>query len=249
MMPTDASHCPPSAASGEYVCQENLNLYTQPDGSGLATQAARGRQLRLLSEPGKADRAIQVQLCEDDYIAWLPTAALTHLKPAPQAYQAPVLDRAAIVQRLPDAIAFTQAAMAVPHEYLWGGTIAPNYDCSGLMQAAFASVGIWLPRDSYQQARFTQTVAIAALQPGDLIFFQETQRVSHVALYLGNDCYIHSSGQERGRNGIGIDPLSPAGSAVGKRYYPLFHSVGRIVQSYQPGQGWSDGLSLAAGNS
>lgn len=232
-MPTDA-YCPPSV-TGEYICGENLNLYTSVDCTGLATQAAAARSLRIVDTQ---DTALRVQLCEDDYLAWLPVADAKHLKPAAQPYQAPVLDRAAIEPQIEDAIAFAQAAMEQPHEYLWGGTVAPNYDCSGLMQAAFASVGIWLPRDSYQQASFTKTVGISSLRPGDLLFFQETTRVSHVALYLGNDRYIHSSGTERGRNGIGIDPLTPRGSEVGSRYYFLFHSAGRITHSYQPGEGW-----------
>lgn len=232
-MPTDA-YCPPSA-TGEYICGENLNLYTSAECTGLATQAAAGRSLRILETQ---ETALQVQLCEDDYRAWLSVAEAKHLKPATTTYQAPVVDRAAIEPLIGDAIAFTQAAIEQPHEYLWGGTLAPNYDCSGLMQAAFASVGIWLPRDSYQQESFTKTVGITSLQPGDLLFFQETTRVSHVALYLGGDRYIHSSGTERGRNGIGIDPLTPKGSEIGSRYYLLFHSAGRITHSYQPGEGW-----------
>ena len=232
-MPTDV-HCPPSP-TGEYCCRENLNLYTAPDCSGLATQAATDRQLRILETQ---TTALRVQLCEDDYIAWLPVSLVDRLEPAPQPYQPPILSREAIAPLIPQVIAFTQAAQAVPHEYLWGGTIAPNYDCSGLIQAAYTSVGVWLPRDSYQQASFTRTIGIGDLKPGDLIFFQETTRVSHVALYVGQDQYIHSSGKERGRNGIGSDRLAPSGSDVGKRYYPLFHSAGRVMKSYQPGDGW-----------
>lgn len=232
-MPTDA-YCPPSA-TGEYFCGENLNLYTSAACTGLATQAAAARSLRIVETQ---ETALRVQLCEDDYLAWLPVADAQHLKPASTPYQAPALDRAAIKPLISGAIAFTQAAMQQPHEYLWGGTTAPNYDCSGLMQAAFASVGVWLPRDSYQQASFTHTIEASALEPGDLLFFQETTRVSHVALYLGDGNYLHSSGTERGRNGIGIDPFSPDGSEIGSRYYPLFHSAGRITHSYQPGEGW-----------
>ena len=60
--------------------------------------------------------------------------------------------------------------------YLWGGTVRPNYDCSGLMQAAFASVGIWLPRDAYQQEGFTQAITIGELATGDLVFFGTSKK-------------------------------------------------------------------------
>jgi hypothetical protein len=234
-MPTSPHFAP--SPSGEYRCRENLNLYNSAACTGLATQAAAGRQLRIVGAEGEA---VQVQLCEDDYPAWLACKDCAMIAPAPTAYQAVRVERDEIETRIEGAIAFARAAMAQPHHYLWGGTVAPNYDCSGLMQAAFASVGVWLPRDSYQQGAFTAAIAFEQLQPGDLIFFQEPEktRISHVALYVGDGDYLHSSGVQRGRNGIGIDPLTADGSEIGARYYPLRHSAGRILHSYQPGDGW-----------
>ena len=59
-------------------------------------------------------------------------------------------------------------------------------DCSGLMQMAFASQGIWIPRDAYQQERFCQPVAtqvpddhICCAQ-GDLLFSAHAGRCTHV---------------------------------------------------------------------
>jgi cell wall-associated NlpC family hydrolase len=141
------------------------------------------------------------------------------------------MNRSDIEFHLPKVIAFTQAAMEVPNYYLWGGTVAPNYDCSGLMQAAFAASGIWLPRDSYQQEAFTQRIVLEELLPGDLIFFG-TQKVNHVALYLGEGYYIHSSGKEMGRNSIGIDRLSEDGDEISRTYYQRLWSFGRVMSSY-----------------
>jgi len=121
--------------------------------------------------------------------------------------------------------------MEVPNYYLWGGTVAPNYDCSGLIQAAFAASGIWLPRDSYQQEAFTQRVSREELLTGDLIFFG-TEKVNHVALYLGEGRYIHSSGKEIGRNGIAIDLLSEDGDEVSQNYYRKLWSFGRVMSNY-----------------
>jgi len=123
--------------------------------------------------------------------------------------------------------------MNQPNEYLWGGTIGPNYDCSGLMQTAFASVGIWIPRDAYQQEGFTQAIALSELQPGDLVFFGSAQKSTHVGLYLGNNQYIHSSGKDQGNNGIAIDVLSAEGNSVSRTYYAQLRGAGRIVTSYQ----------------
>ena len=132
----------------------------------------------------------------------------------------------------PTVIAFAKAAMARPNQYLWGGTLGPNYDCSGLVQAAFASVGVWLPRDSYQQESFTAPLRWDELQWGDLIFFGN-ERTTHVALALDNHRYIHSSGKDQGRNGIGIDVLRKDGDDVSRTYFYQRRRAGRVMHSYQ----------------
>lgn len=222
----------PASASGEYRCQTPLNLYNSPNCEELATQAGPGRHLQLLSGTVD-DRVLPVRLCEDGYVAWLPPENLTTLEPAPYQYQAVTLSRTEIEQRLPAVITFVLAAMKQPNYYLWGGTVAPNYDCSGLMQAAFAASGIWLPRDSYQQEAFLQKIPVEALIPGDLVFFGG-EKVNHVALYLGENCYCHSSGKESGRNGIGIDRLLGEGDDISQSYWQKFWGCGRVMSNYQP---------------
>jgi cell wall-associated NlpC family hydrolase len=223
----------------EYQCQSNINLYDSPMLEGLVTQAVTGRQLTILPLPpadqGKVrGTAIRVRLCEDDYTGWLPIEDLDLIDVAEAPYQPIVLSEAEIQARLPQVIAYAHMAMAQPNHYLWGGTVGPNYDCSGLMQTAFAAAGIWLPRDSYQQAAFTSTIAITDLQPGDLIFFGTPERTNHVGLYLGNDYYVHSSGRDNGRNGIGIDRLTEADDEISRAYYCLLKGAGRVITSYQP---------------
>jgi len=178
------------------------------------------------------DVAIKVCLCEDEYPGWLSMQDFGLLEPAGLPYQAIVLSADEIRTRLPGVISFTRQAMQQPNYYLWGGTVGPNYDCSGLMQAAFASVGVWLPRDAYQQEAFTESIAIEALLPGDLVFFGSVEKATHVGLYLGEECYMHSSGQKMGRNGIGIDRLSAEGDRVSKCYYQQLRGAGRVVRSY-----------------
>ena len=230
--PVDSLNLLPPSACGEYYCRASLNLYSSSTGKELATQVKKGRQLKVL-ETSITETAIQVQLSEEGYTAWLPLSDLNALEPASQAYKPILLSRNNIESHLPSIIAFTKAAMNRPNYYLWGGTVGPNYDCSGLIQAAFSASGIWLPRDSYQQERFIHKVRKQELLPGDLIFFG-TDRVDHVALYLGDNYYIHSSGQAIGRNKIAIDRLSHDGDAVSRGYYKKLWSFGRVMQSYCP---------------
>lgn len=217
----------------EYACDRPINLYNTPVRQGLVTQVDQGNHLQIL-DIEKDRSAIRVRSCKDDYLGWIDATHTHDLLVTKTPYQAPVLSPEEIQQRLPQVIAFAKAAMAAENTYLWGGSTAPNYDCSGLVQAAFSSVGIQLPRDSYQQEDFTERVTQDELQPGDLIFFGTPERTTHVSLYLGEGRYIHSSGKEQGRNGIGIDSITDLSDPVSMGYHKLLRCFGRVTRSYQP---------------
>ncbi|MGY6529949.1 MAG: C40 family peptidase [Cyanobacterium sp.] len=218
-----------SSNTGEYICLKDIDLFVNPNCQELSTQGAKGRHLKLISNIPE-NEAVEVCLCEDNYRAWLPLSSLQYLQPAEEAYQKKTIFREYISQKIPAIIDFCLKAHKVPNYYLWGGTVAPNYDCSGLMQSAFASEGIWLPRDSYQQEAFCQKITREELQKGDLIFFG-TKKVTHVALYLGDNRYIHSSGKDMGNNGIGINELRDDFDQVSLNYYQELWSYGRVIQS------------------
>ncbi|MDF0734063.1 C40 family peptidase [Pseudomonas entomophila] len=80
--------------------------------------------------------------------------------------------------------------------YRWGGsTPGKGFDCSGLVKYAFNDVAdVDLPRTSNAMAQgHGVKVARDDLKPGDLIFFNiKSRRVNHVAIYLGNDRFIHA---------------------------------------------------------
>ena len=70
--------------------------------------------------------------------------------------------------------------------YQWGGT-GPDFDCSGLTQAAWAAAGVFIPRDTYSQFAAYPQVSRANLQPGDLLFFES---LGHVGLYIGGSQHL-----------------------------------------------------------
>ncbi|MEG1041612.1 C40 family peptidase [Pseudomonas sp. NUPR-001] len=93
--------------------------------------------------------------------------------------------------------------------YRWGGsTPSRGFDCSGLVKYAFHGIEeVDLPRTSSAMAQ-GQGVKVNRndLKPGDLIFFNiKSRRVNHVAIYLGNDRFIHAP---RTGKRVSIDTLN-----------------------------------------
>jgi cell wall-associated NlpC family hydrolase len=86
------------------------------------------------------------------------------------------------------AVAFALAQLGKP--YVWA-TEGPNtYDCSGLVLAAYQSVGIHMPRVANDQYLAGTPVPVSQLLPGDLLFFSTDRSnerlIHHVAMYIGN---------------------------------------------------------------
>lgn len=83
--------------------------------------------------------------------------------------------------------------------YLWGGTSTKANDCSGFAKTCYFANGIILQRDASQQALTGEKINASdwkSAEPCDLLFFGSNKgRVTHVAIYLGNGEYIHSSGR------------------------------------------------------
>jgi cell wall-associated NlpC family hydrolase len=86
------------------------------------------------------------------------------------------------------AVAVEWALAQIGTPYVWGGeTPGVGFDCSGLVQAAYAVAGVTLPRVAQDQYDTTPKLAVGAtLEPGDLVFFGSApSSIDHVGLYVG----------------------------------------------------------------
>ena len=120
--------------------------------------------------------------------------------------------------------------------YRWGGSSpSKGFDCSGLVKYAFNDVkAVDLPRTSNAMAAgHGLKVDRKDLKPGDLLFFKlKSRQVNHVAIYLGNDRFIHAP--RRGKS-VSIDtlkkPFWDKNYVIAKRVLPKEQNNNlRIVQ-------------------
>src|SRR5205807_2078453 len=93
--------------------------------------------------------------------------------------------------------------------YLWAGTSAYGFDCSGLTYTLFRRFGIGMPRDADRQALHGTPVAASALRPGDLVFFATnggSGTIHHVAIYAGNGDIVESQNTGAAVRAAGLAP-------------------------------------------
>lgn len=107
-------------------------------------------------------------------------------------------------------IAFAQSQ--VGDAYVSGGTGPNSWDCSGLVQAAFGSVGIDLPRVSQDQSTAGTQVSLDNLQPGDILYWGGAGSAYHVGIYVGGGQFVGAQNSSTGvvQKSLDYDPPSGA---------------------------------------
>ncbi|WP_295585618.1 SH3 domain-containing C40 family peptidase [uncultured Oscillibacter sp.] len=98
--------------------------------------------------------------------------------------------------------------------YVYGGASPSGFDCSGFTMYVYQQYGYSLPHTAtgqWQSGLGTKVWSIGALQPGDLVFFNDPSRnagkaCSHAGIYIGNGQFIHSSSSSSG--GVIISTLT-----------------------------------------
>jgi cell wall-associated NlpC family hydrolase len=90
------------------------------------------------------------------------------------------------------AIAEVAMGMVGTH-YRYGGTDpAQGFDCSGLVYYAYGQAGYQVPRTSQELFRAARKISVGDADPGDLMFFQDQTKLSHVGIYLGDGLFVHA---------------------------------------------------------
>ena len=99
------------------------------------------------------------------------------------------------------------------------GANTVGFDCSSLMEYAFAKYGVKIPRVTYEQYRAGTPVPVDKMQPGDLMFFRASSKgPEHVGMYVGNGQFLHAP---RTGDVIKLASVSDRSDLVGVRRYGI----------------------------
>ena len=174
-----------------------------------------------------ATRAIVRDSASDGYTLVAADGSVTHFgpsgtaasnvvtRPTPEVVAAGALGQTGI--GAPTAAPKGQSALdwartQIGKPYAWGGAGPGGYDCSGLTMAAWASVGVALPRSAAEQFGAGAHLPLAQAQPGDLVFWAanpaDPSTITHVGLYVSSGQVLHSA---RSGTVVSIDPMWPDG--------------------------------------
>ncbi|MFZ4264124.1 C40 family peptidase [Streptomyces arboris] len=107
-------------------------------------------------------------------------------------------------------VAFAKAQ--VGDAYVSGGTGPNAWDCSGLVQAAYRTVGIDLPRVSQSQSTAGTQVSLDNLQPGDILYWGGAGSAYHVAIYVGDGQFVGAQNSSTGTVQRSMDYDRPSGA-------------------------------------
>ena len=88
------------------------------------------------------------------------------------------------------AVAYAESKLG--DEYVYAAAGPGEFDCSGLTMQALAAAGISVTHNAAAQYDETTHISRSQLQPGDLVFYDYGEGITHVAIYVGNNEVIHA---------------------------------------------------------
>ncbi|MEU8698715.1 C40 family peptidase [Streptomyces sp. NPDC048680] len=203
------------AASAEATQQVALDLETQAHEDAAATTAAKAAKkakaeaVRKAEAKKKAEAAAKAKAEAAERASR--TAERTTLS-APSGSSSSGSSSSASTASAPVSSSATGSAasvvsfvqMQVGDAYVPGGTGPNSWDCSGLVQAAFRTVGVDLPRVSQSQSTAGTQVGLGNLQPGDILYWGSAGSAYHVGIYVGGGQFV---GAQNSSTGVVQRPL------------------------------------------
>ena len=116
-----------------------------------------------------------------------------------------------------------QAKKYLGTEYRWGGKSGRGIDCSGLVSSAYMQCGVLIYRDARLVEGWPMhEIPKEQVRRGDALYFP-----GHIALYLGEGRYIHSTGAA-GSGGVVLNSLDPDDPLYREDLVKSLYAVGSL---------------------
>ncbi|WP_297423661.1 SH3 domain-containing C40 family peptidase [Clostridium sp.] len=161
------------------VINSFADVLNKPEASGYVIAClTRGANLISITDISENKRFVKVKLPNSE-VGWVRKNFLSNLKDSYDTKEE---------ENLRESLAST-ALSYLGTQYRWGGKTPLGIDCSGLCSMTYLLNGIIIFRDAKIKKGFPiKEIPFNKLKKGDLIFFP-----GHVAMYLENGRYVHSS--------------------------------------------------------
>jgi cell wall-associated NlpC family hydrolase len=105
----------------------------------------------------------------------------------------PTAPRSMAASSAPGNQAARLAMRMVGAPYRYGGASPQEgFDCSGLVYYSYTSSGYAVPRTAQDLFKAAQKISLEDAIEGDLVFFQDQAKLSHVGIYLGEGMFVHA---------------------------------------------------------
>ena len=105
-------------------------------------------------------------------------------------------------------------------QYRWGGKSPLGIDCSGFVSMAYMLNGIIIYRDANLKEEYMKSISLEQIKPADLMFFP-----GHVAMYIGEGKYIHSTG---GAGKVLINSINPRDDDYREDLHKAINGLGTV---------------------
>ena len=199
-----------AAVTATIARQRDLLARTDARVVELVEQQRQAAEARAIAQAAEAARLLGIGSVRDAQSggSWSPDG---HGLEGPSAGSATLPDVPAPNAVAAAAIAAAATRLGMP--YVWGATGPTSFDCSGLMQWAYAQAGVALPRTSREQYSALPKVPLDQLAPGDLVFYAtdvgNPATIHHVGMYLGDglSLYAPQTGSVVKIGAVGYGPI------------------------------------------
>ncbi|SFT30834.1 Cell wall-associated hydrolase, NlpC family [Streptomyces sp. ok210] len=200
------------AASAEATQQVALDLETQAHEDAAATTAAKAAKTAKAEAVRKAEAKKKAEAAAKAKAKAALRASRSEARTTLSATSgsASVASSSSATGSAASVISFVKAQ--VGDAYVSGGTGPNSWDCSGLVQAAFRSVGVDLPRVSQAQSTAGTQVSLSNLQPGDILYWGGAGSAYHVGVYVGGGQFVGAQNPSTGVVLRSLDYDPPSGA-------------------------------------